>query len=383
MGFLLIINIILLFTTAYSAPAPQGSDDVELIPPVIKNTDTENNAGFIPILVIKNTRIPPVFEDKFSFGSFFGDDEEPFGHDDNDNFPFLTSFFEDEPAAEGNDYEFPSVFSSIFDSNEEDQDEPVCGFLCTFLNDFDKRLKVLTDEVKTIHQVSNTKEDEYDVNNSTYTEKVLPDGTLVRVNKTIIHDTSEDGSSFFFHQTSYHNFGGNSDQDENVEDVSLEEEENDDKVQKSTTKFDEFPIISSSSSSTTSLPEIPELEDFPLEYEDNQTNEIPIVDESINEVAEDNDGGRLKRSDNNPWAQQSIVQNDPIIENILSTNPNWKPLHSDTLVNDIITSSNGKRGSLIRLEPETELIRRNPFTGEIEAYPPRFTNNPWNQEIID
>ena len=100
-------------------------------------------------------------------------DEEPFGHDDNDNFPFLTSFFEDEPAAEGNDYEFPSVFSSIFDSNEEDQDEPVCGFLCTFLNDFDKRLKVLTDEVKTIHQVSNTKEDEYDVNNSTYTEKVL------------------------------------------------------------------------------------------------------------------------------------------------------------------------------------------------------------------
>ena len=112
MGFLLIINIILLFTTAYSAPAPQGklhvfhsilqdffcetpmslflaieielrsiilynltlgSDDVELIPPVIKNTDTENNTGFIPILVIKNTRIPPVFEDKFSFGSFFGD----------------------------------------------------------------------------------------------------------------------------------------------------------------------------------------------------------------------------------------------------------------------------------------------------------------------
>ena len=27
--------------------------------------------------------------------------------------------------------------------------------------------------MKTIHQVSNTKEDEYDVNNSTYTEKVL------------------------------------------------------------------------------------------------------------------------------------------------------------------------------------------------------------------
>ena len=148
-----------------------GSDDVELIPPVIKNTDTENNSGFIPILVIKNTRIPPSFEDKFPFGSFFGTDEDPFGRgDDDDDFPFLTSFFEDEPT--DNDYEFPSVFSSIFDSNE-DQDEPICGFLCTFLNDFDKRLKVLTDEVKTIHQVSDNKEDEYDVNNTTYTEKVF------------------------------------------------------------------------------------------------------------------------------------------------------------------------------------------------------------------
>ena len=85
----------------------------------------------------------------------------------------------------------------------------------------------------------------------------------------------------------------------------MEEEENDDKVQKSTTKFDEFPIISSSSSSTTSLPEIPELEDFPLEYEDNQTNEIPIVDESINEVAEDNDVGiddGLKSDGGIAWA---------------------------------------------------------------------------------
>ena len=71
----------------------------------------------------------------------------------------------------------------------------------------------------------------------------MPDGTVVRVNKTIIHDTSEDGSSFFFHQTSFHNFGPS---DENVEDVSLEEEK-DDEVQK-TTKFDEFPISSSTTS---------------------------------------------------------------------------------------------------------------------------------------
>merc|ERR1712038_449722 len=44
-----------------------------------------------------------------------------------------------------------------------------------------------------------------DISNSTYTEKVLPDGTVVKVNKTVIADTDDDGNSFFFHSSIHHN----------------------------------------------------------------------------------------------------------------------------------------------------------------------------------
>ncbi len=46
--------------------------------------------------------------------------------------------------------------------------------------------------------------------------QVLPDGRVVKINQTVIADTSDDGSSFFFHSTSYHNVGdaGTSDEDE-------------------------------------------------------------------------------------------------------------------------------------------------------------------------
>merc|ERR1712117_176438 len=38
---------------------------------------------------------------------------------------------------------------------------------------------------------------EYDHHNSTFDEKVLPDGSVVRVNRTTIKDTDENGNSFF------------------------------------------------------------------------------------------------------------------------------------------------------------------------------------------
>ena len=37
--------------------------------------------------------------------------------------------------------------------------------------------------------------------------QVLPDGTVVRINRTSFSDTSDDGSSFFFHSTAIHNIG--------------------------------------------------------------------------------------------------------------------------------------------------------------------------------
>jgi len=44
----------------------------------------------------------------------------------------------------------------------------------------------------------------YDHHNSTFDEKVLPDGSVVRVNRTTIKDTDENGNSFFFSSSVHH-----------------------------------------------------------------------------------------------------------------------------------------------------------------------------------
>merc|ERR1712027_278108 len=45
---------------------------------------------------------------------------------------------------------------------------------------------------------------EYDHHNSTFDEKTLPDGSVVRVNRTTIKDTDENGNSFFFSSSVHH-----------------------------------------------------------------------------------------------------------------------------------------------------------------------------------
>merc|ERR1712222_224330 len=45
---------------------------------------------------------------------------------------------------------------------------------------------------------------EYDHHNSTFDEKVLPDGSVVRVNRITIKDTDENGNSFFFSSSVHH-----------------------------------------------------------------------------------------------------------------------------------------------------------------------------------
>merc|ERR1712126_90016 len=47
-------------------------------------------------------------------------------------------------------------------------------------------------------------EGEYDHHNSTFDEKVLPEGSVVRVNRTTIKDTDENGNSFFFSGSVHH-----------------------------------------------------------------------------------------------------------------------------------------------------------------------------------
>jgi len=260
------MNIFLIGTLFFTLAncAPVDNDEVELIPPVKSNSEdideSESGSGFIPILVIRRNRYPS-FSSIFNQFPLFGTDGQS---NDAQGFPFNSEelpfeFGSDEETIPDVKEDFPDIFSSIFEDDNDEQ-QPLCGFLCSFLTNFEKKLKVLTDEVKTLHEMSenNHNDDEFDVNNSTYSEKVLPDGTVVRVNRTVISDTSEDGSSFFYHSTSFHNVGfGNDEETDETEYVNEDAE-----------IFDEFPISSSTTESP--LPDVPLLEDY-----DNLENEIP------------------------------------------------------------------------------------------------------------
>merc|ERR1739844_661541 len=85
------------------------------------------------------------------------------------------------------------------------------------------------------------KDDGLNINNSTHSRKVLEDGSVVHINKTVIADTDEDGNSFFFHRAVFHNIGNSEASEENdatedeekpveeeVSDLSNEEEEPED-----------------------------------------------------------------------------------------------------------------------------------------------------------
>ena len=52
--------------------------------------------------------------------------------------------------------------------------------------------------------------------------KVLEDGSVVHINKTVIANTDENGNSFFFHKAVFHNIGTNDDVDD---DTNVEEDE--------------------------------------------------------------------------------------------------------------------------------------------------------------
>merc|ERR1711971_472696 len=73
---------------------------------------------------------------------------------------------------------------------------------------------------------------EYDHQNSTFDEKVLPDRSVVRVNRTTIKDADENGNSFFFSSSVHHVLqeGGDEEEEGSEEGVpaDVDESENED-----------------------------------------------------------------------------------------------------------------------------------------------------------
>merc|ERR1719382_1378799 len=66
---------------------------------------------------------------------------------------------------------------------------------------------------------------DYDHHNSTFDEKTLPDGSVVRVNRTVIKDTDENGNSFFFSSSVHHVLQEGDEEEQESEEDAVEEEE--------------------------------------------------------------------------------------------------------------------------------------------------------------
>merc|ERR1711879_940457 len=203
---------LLFFSQVFASPRPQRleeldpNDDAEVFGgPVRTNTDYESD--FIP----------------GGFGGFR---------------PRVRVFVLPLAGSEDTESVFPSLVPSSEDDTAVTESKRPC-LLCSFFKDsFDN----VQDHINTVKDRENEidfdpKDDGLDINNSTHTRKVLEDGSVVHINKTVIADTDEDGNSFFFHQAVFHNIGNSEASEENdatedeektvedVSDLSNEEEE--------------------------------------------------------------------------------------------------------------------------------------------------------------
>merc|ERR1712136_426199 len=172
------------------------------------------------------------------------------------------------------------------------------------------------------------------------------------------YSTSDDGTSFFsFQSTSFNSFG-DSKSDEEIDEAI----DQDDEGAKDTVSDNDTP---------------------PKEYEDDEEQREEIED-NIPEITIEKENKRIARSPNDPFDQQQedvsafllkgskpfkqekdILSSQNPEDNEISNNPLrtrggipvYPPvsLDGDTLVNDLLLE-NGRRGGLVRLEPDAELL---------------------------
>jgi len=92
--------------------------------------------------------------------------------------------------------------------------------------------------------------------------QVLPDGTVVKINRTVISDSSDDGNTFFFSSTSFHNVQTPGDV-ENDKDTDMEEVE-----ERDFDEYGEVPVLGGNDESV----EYPDDEEKVVDAEDATPN---------------------------------------------------------------------------------------------------------------
>jgi len=287
-----------------------SEDEVELVPAVNTNQGPELDGDRDPVVVV--VRIPGLgsgSDDESSFpglGSFPGFSNNPFagfGGIFGNNRPRLPELPKI-PQVHGDPFDvFDDIFSGVAnlprdDSAVEDGEveliEPVdtnpgvrpgCGLLCTMFGIFHGLQEEIDVINKEIHPqdsgVASPLPAAPDVNNTSYEEKVLDDGTKVGINKSVFSNTDENGNSFFIQTT----FTQHLPALPPVDDDSVEYEADlpEDEEVEETDDYpasDEFPIkdvkpVETPEEETTDAAVIPD--------EDPSLNEIDGVDEGLKE----------------------------------------------------------------------------------------------------
>merc|ERR1719228_2692010 len=184
--------------TILGAPTPQdfpGPSEVELVP-VVQNEPVDYD-GEEPVVIVVR---PSSFDIPGGFGGFGG--FPGFG-----NLPRLPASFGDF----GDVGEVPTIsLSDIFGPANEQPLLPAdngCGLICKVFKTLEGQLGVMQGEIDGLKTELHNKEvleGTYDNHTTTYDEKVLPDGSILRTNKTTIHDTDENGNGFFFQSSIHH-----------------------------------------------------------------------------------------------------------------------------------------------------------------------------------
>merc|ERR1712233_97237 len=190
-----------LFALAFAAPAPQeltvtvgdSSEGVEEPGPVVVVVDSSDGGpldfgglgGFGDF-----GRFPGFNPQQFSgFGDFPSRLPSSYGFEDESTPEIsidLSEIFGSQPSGDGS--RVPGIINTIFDA--------LGGHL---------GVQIGTDGGEGTVSLHGAEGDgEYDHHNSTFDEKVLPDGSVVRVNRTTIKDTDENGNSFFFSSSVHH-----------------------------------------------------------------------------------------------------------------------------------------------------------------------------------
>jgi len=248
-------------------------------------------------------------------------------------------------------------FTTLFDIGPGSQDGRRCGFLCTVMKAFEEKIRE-----KQANRENEVVANEDEGPEATYEEKVLDDGTVIKINRTSYSGSSEDGTSFITSfSTSVSSFGGDSPLD--PEDQGPEEEAEqgaaDAEVFTDEGRFDEEPIKQREEMDTSAVnadnlkrrrrrqavsgsPQQVTVQQQ-IDPFNQQTEDLSFLNQVLTSPFQQSPVFYFRR----PTAAPKAV---PVAA--VDTQPSYA---GDTRVNDLLLQT-ARRGGLVRLEPDAEFI---------------------------